>query len=196
MRRSASVFAAFALLAGCTALRSSVELATPRNDLPDLVLPDSLRNSLEKPSAYAYDQPSVPTTQASMTTAATTTATPEPTTVLSATPQPNAYALVIGIEDYRDVPPVPGAEQDASRIVEVLRTTLGLPENNIVLATGNPGLAATLGGEWVYWHAGRVDIRTLDGMAPFVGLALLAGWAVIIGLAGLVMWRSRAPKSS
>ena len=136
MRRSASVFAAFALLAGCTALRSSVELATPRNDLPDLVLPDSLRNSLEKPSAYAYDQPSVPTTQASMTTAATTTATPEPTTVLSATPQPNAYALVIGIEDYRDVPPVPGAEQDASRIVEVLRTTLGLPENNIVLATG------------------------------------------------------------
>lgn len=66
----------------------------------------------------------------------------------------------------------------------------------IVLATGNPGLAVTLGGEWVYWHSGRVDIRALDGIAPFVGLVLLAGWAVIIGLAGLVMWRSGTPKSS
>ncbi|MBX3504951.1 MAG: beta-lactamase family protein [Parvibaculum sp.] len=69
----------------------------------------------------------------------------------------------------------------------------------IVLATGNPGLAATLGGEWVYWHSGRVDIRALDGMLPLVGLALLAGWAVIIGMAVFAvrrMNRSEAPARS
>lgn len=69
----------------------------------------------------------------------------------------------------------------------------------IVLATGNPGLAATLGGEWVYWHTGRVDIRAIDGMLPALGFALLAGWAAIIGLAvfAAVRWRqSESPKSS
>jgi CubicO group peptidase (beta-lactamase class C family) len=69
----------------------------------------------------------------------------------------------------------------------------------IVLTTGNPGLAAMLGGEWVYWHAGRVDIRAIDGMLPALGLALLAGWAAIIGLAvfAAVRWRqSESPKSS
>lgn len=61
----------------------------------------------------------------------------------------------------------------------------------LVLATGNPGLAVSLGGEWVYWHAGRVDVRSLDGMLPLIGLALLAGWAVILVLAGLAILRMR-----
>lgn len=61
----------------------------------------------------------------------------------------------------------------------------------LVLATGNPGLPAMLGGEWVYWHAGRVDVRTLDGMLPVMGLVLLAGWAVILFLAALTTWRMR-----
>jgi uncharacterized caspase-like protein len=131
---------AFGLLlsTGCASLKKGVELATPPNDLPELLLPDSVRSSLEQP-AVAHAQPTVPTTQAAMMTTdhPTTTATaPNNHAVVSATPQPNAYALVIGIEDYRDVPPVPGAEQDAARIVEVLRTTLGVPESNIVHASG------------------------------------------------------------
>ena len=65
----------------------------------------------------------------------------------------------------------------------------------IVLATGNPGLAASLGGEWVYWHAGRVDVRTLDGMLPLIGFALLAGWAVILVLAVLAFRRMRRAAS-
>ncbi|MBX3495968.1 MAG: beta-lactamase family protein [Parvibaculum sp.] len=69
----------------------------------------------------------------------------------------------------------------------------------LVLATGNPGLAAMLGGEWVYWHAGRVDVRQIDGMIPALGLALLIGWAVILVLAALAIWRirrSESPKSA
>lgn len=65
----------------------------------------------------------------------------------------------------------------------------------IVLTTGTPGLAATLGGEWVYWHAGRVDIRAIDRMLPALGFALLAGWAVIIGLAVFVAARRRQSES-
>lgn len=61
----------------------------------------------------------------------------------------------------------------------------------LVLATGNPGLAARLGGDWVYWHTGRVDVRTLDGILPVAGLVLLAGWAVIVFSAALLVWRNR-----
>lgn len=69
----------------------------------------------------------------------------------------------------------------------------------IVLATGNPGLAATLGGEWVYWHTGRVDVRTLDHMIPQAGMAVIAGWIVLLALAVIMafrMRRSETPKSS
>lgn len=59
----------------------------------------------------------------------------------------------------------------------------------LVLTTGAPGLAAKLGGDWVYWHAGRVDVRELDGMIRGMALTLLAGWAVILSLAGLLLWR-------
>lgn len=50
-------------------------------------------------------------------------------------------------------------------------------------------------GEWVYWHAGRVDVRQIDGMLPVIGLALLAGWAVILALAVLALRRTRRSKT-
>lgn len=59
----------------------------------------------------------------------------------------------------------------------------------VVLTTGAPGLAASLGGEWVYWHTGRVDVRQLDGILPAAGLVLLAGWALILFLAAFAIWR-------
>jgi len=61
----------------------------------------------------------------------------------------------------------------------------------IVLATGNPGLPAQLGGEWVYWHAGEVDVREIDGRIPAMLRALLAGWAVILFLAAFGLIRAR-----
>jgi len=61
----------------------------------------------------------------------------------------------------------------------------------LVLSTGNPGLAAKLGGDWVYWHTGRVDVRELDGILPAVAGVLVAGWAVILFPAVLLAWRRR-----
>ncbi|MBA3548338.1 MAG: caspase family protein [Nannocystis sp.] len=53
------------------------------------------------------------------------------TALVSAAPQPASYALVIGIEKYRDVTAATGARYDAERFAEMARTTLGVPEDNI-----------------------------------------------------------------
>jgi len=54
---------------------------------------------------------------------------------VSSTPQPAAYALIIGIERYRDVPAATGARADAETFATVARTTFGLREDHIRLAT-------------------------------------------------------------
>ena len=54
---------------------------------------------------------------------------------ITAAPQPNAYALVVGIEDYRSLTPTPGARTDAERFATMLEETLGVPQNNIHLLT-------------------------------------------------------------
>lgn len=51
--------------------------------------------------------------------------------MVSAAPQPTAYALVVGIEKYRDVTAASGARSDAERFAELARVTLGVPEENI-----------------------------------------------------------------
>jgi hypothetical protein len=51
--------------------------------------------------------------------------------LVMAAPQPGSYALVIGIEKYRDVAAATGARHDAERFAEMARTTLGVPEDNI-----------------------------------------------------------------
>lgn len=49
-------------------------------------------------------------------------------------PQPNTYALIVGIERYRDVAPPPGARSDAERFAELARRSLGVPEANLRVA--------------------------------------------------------------
>ncbi|HVJ88498.1 MAG TPA: caspase family protein [Labilithrix sp.] len=51
-----------------------------------------------------------------------------------AEPQLTAYALVVGIERYRDLPAPSGATADAKAFADVLRKTLGIPENNVRIA--------------------------------------------------------------
>ena len=51
--------------------------------------------------------------------------------LVSASPQPTAYALVIGIEKYRDVPAATGARHDAESVADVMRQTLGLSEEHL-----------------------------------------------------------------
>lgn len=48
-------------------------------------------------------------------------------------PQLDTYALVIGIERYRDVPAATGARADAELFARLAHTTLGVPERNIRL---------------------------------------------------------------
>lgn len=46
-------------------------------------------------------------------------------------PQAHAFALIVGVERYRDVPAVPGARRDAEQFAQLARSTLGIPARNI-----------------------------------------------------------------
>lgn len=48
-------------------------------------------------------------------------------------PQPQAYALVVGIEKYRDVPAPDGARADAEQFARLAVRTLGIPEEHVKL---------------------------------------------------------------
>lgn len=56
---------------------------------------------------------------------------PAPHAALVGAAQPQAYALVIGIEKYRDVPPPVGARGDAEKFAKLAHSSLGVPEENI-----------------------------------------------------------------
>jgi hypothetical protein len=64
---------------------------------------------------------------------------------LRAMPQQNAFALVVGIETYRDAPAPLGARADAQRFAEIAAATLGVPSQNMFLAIDQ--------------RAGRADIE-------------------------------------
>ena len=50
------------------------------------------------------------------------------------TPQPAAFALIVGIDHYRDVIAAPGARNDALRFAQIARQTLGIPESHVHVA--------------------------------------------------------------
>jgi hypothetical protein len=70
--------------------------------------------------------------------------------------QPNAFALVIGIEKYRDLPSPTGARGDAEQFAELARKTLGIRPENVRLALDD--------------HASKADIESqlawLKGNVP------------------------------
>lgn len=47
--------------------------------------------------------------------------------IVAGAPQPNAFAIVVGIEQYPSLPPPIGARGDAQRFAEVAHATLGVP---------------------------------------------------------------------
>lgn len=49
-------------------------------------------------------------------------------------PQPNAWALVVGIERYRDAPAATGARADAEAFAQLATTSLGVPEDQVMVA--------------------------------------------------------------
>ena len=69
-----------------------------------------------------------------------------PPTFITGTAQRDAYALIVGIDRYRDIPlPATGAEIDAERFAALAGTTLGVPDDHIKFATPE--------------HATRADIE-------------------------------------
>jgi hypothetical protein len=54
--------------------------------------------------------------------------------MISGAAQRNAYALVIGIEHYRDVPGPPGARADAQAFAALAKSSLGVPDANVQTA--------------------------------------------------------------
>ncbi len=142
------------LLAACG--NANIQSATPRDQLPDLLVSKELlaeagaRKSSSGgggDSAVAYEpRPSSSSNNgggggyaddsdsdedASPAVAKRSGGGGGDTALVSAAPQPASYALVIGIEKYRDVTAATGARYDAERFAEMARTTLGVPEDNI-----------------------------------------------------------------
>jgi hypothetical protein len=58
-------------------------------------------------------------------------ASPAAAAFMATAPQPTAFALVVGIDRYRDVPAAPGARADAERFAQLVRQTMGLKDDHV-----------------------------------------------------------------
>jgi CubicO group peptidase (beta-lactamase class C family) len=63
----------------------------------------------------------------------------------------------------------------------------------IVLSSGNPTLASEIGGDWVYWHTGLVDLITINRELGRTLTILAVGAILIVFGAIFVGWRGRKP---
>jgi hypothetical protein len=72
-------------------------------------------------------------------------------------PQPNAYALVFGVEAYDHAGRAPGATADAQRFAALAQRTLGVPKEHIKLVVGEKAdkLAFDLTVEWLKLNVRR-----------------------------------------
>lgn len=61
----------------------------------------------------------------------------------------------------------------------------------VVLETGNPLLATTVAGEWLFWRTGNVDVLMLAMGARGMVRTLAAGWVAILLAGGCVGWLVR-----
>jgi len=61
----------------------------------------------------------------------------------------------------------------------------------IVLSSGNPTLAAEIGGDWVFWHTGVVDFLTINRELGRTLVILTFGAGLILLVAAAVFWRGR-----
>ncbi|MCA9620716.1 MAG: caspase family protein [Myxococcales bacterium] len=63
---------------------------------------------------------------------------PKPGGIVTGAPQRDAYALIVGVEKYRDVKsPATGAERDAKLFAEVATKTMGIPSEHVRVAVGD-----------------------------------------------------------
>jgi hypothetical protein len=88
------------------------------------------------PANRAKDSSTAAVAAASALAATASPSPPEaaPPSFTASTPQLSAYALVIGIERYRDAPAATGARADAERFAQMAHQTLGIPDDHIKVA--------------------------------------------------------------
>lgn len=84
-------------------------------------------------------------------------AAPAGTALVAGAPQPDAYALVIGVEAYDHAGRAPGAVADAQRFAALAQRTLGVPREHIKLVVGEKAdkLAFDLTVEWLKLNVHR-----------------------------------------
>jgi CubicO group peptidase (beta-lactamase class C family) len=102
--------------------------------------------------------------------------------------------LFVALDDGEFVIGHAGDNEPAINTMAMLNPVSG--DGIVVLETGNPGMAATLAGEWVFWKTGKLDFISA-AMAVYSSTPIiLAGW-LVIGGAGLVSaWRWRAARGA
>ena len=59
----------------------------------------------------------------------------------------------------------------------------------VLLVTGHPTLASDLGGDWVLWHTGTMDVATFYASIGDVIRRVAIGWLVIAALVVIIGWR-------
>ncbi|MBI4701467.1 MAG: caspase family protein [Deltaproteobacteria bacterium] len=126
-----------------------------------VVTSDKLAEIAKLPNRKPMPVPAVPGQQAAPVPAPAPA--PQPSAGVASTagfivgsPQRNAYALVVGIERYRDISvAATGARADAERFAALARTTLGIPEDNIKLALDDHAARSDLEKHLV-WLKGNV----------------------------------------
>jgi hypothetical protein len=94
--------------------------------------PLAMLNATTSPPATAPSSPPAPSTVASTPAAPPAAAPSAASALVSASPQPTAYAIVIGIEKYSaSLPPPTGARADAQRFSDLVRASLGVPAGHV-----------------------------------------------------------------
>jgi len=127
------------LLNACAGSSKDLAVITPPGELPALILPEGLLSNGTTPARTSErrqspsklsSKPSSKPLRSADDRGSKRPSKSDPK-FLTASPQPTSYALVIGIENYRDVPAATGARIDAERFAEVMRTTFGMPAENL-----------------------------------------------------------------
>ena len=77
---------------------------------------------------------------------------------LAGSPQPAAYALIVGIERYRDAPPATGAAFDADRYAALATQTLGIPASHVHVLRDDRATGGDIDKE-LGWLASNVPTR-------------------------------------
>lgn len=94
-----------------------------------------------------------PSTSAAPFASAAPSAAPSPAApeTLTGTPQPDAFAIVFGVEQYKTGPAAPGARADAEKVARFVTKTLGVPEGHVKTAFDQKAdrLAIDLNIEWL-----------------------------------------------